>query len=106
MMLELLGQKTSQAHDGHAALKVAAEFKPEVVFMDIGLPGLSGHEACERMRKDLGMTDVYLVALSGYGTEEDRRKSLHAGFDSHLVKPLDPSLLPEILASAEKRPAP
>ena len=105
MMLELLGQTTSQAHDGNAAIKAAAEFKPEVVFMDIGLPGLSGHEAAERMRKDLGMTDVYMVALSGYGTEEDRRKSLHAGFDSHLVKPLDPALLPGILASAERRPA-
>ena len=55
------------------------------------------------MRKDLGMTDVYLVALSGYGSEEDRRKSLHAGFDSHLVKPLDPSQLPAILANAERR---
>ncbi|HYC38499.1 MAG TPA: response regulator [Usitatibacter sp.] len=105
MMLELLGQKTSQAHDGNAALRAAAEFRPEVVFMDIGLPGLSGHEAAVRMRRDLGMTDVYLVALSGYGTEDDRRKSLDCGFDSHLVKPLDPSLLPEILAGAERRPA-
>ena len=102
MMLEILGQTTSQAHDGNAALKVAAEFKPEVVFMDIGLPGLSGHEAAVRMRKDLGMTDVYIVALSGYGTEEDRRKSMHAGFDNHLVKPLDPSQLPKILAGARR----
>jgi signal transduction histidine kinase/DNA-binding response OmpR family regulator len=105
MMLEILGQTTSQAHDGNAALEVAASFKPEVVFMDIGLPGLSGHEACARMRKDLGMTGVYLVALSGYGSDEDRRKSLHAGFDSHLVKPLDPSQLPAILANAERRSA-
>ncbi len=105
MMLEILGQKTSQAHDGNAALEVAASFKPEVVFMDIGLPGLTGHEAAARMRKDLGMTNVYLVALSGYGSDEDRRKSLHAGFDSHLVKPLDPSQLPAILAKAERLPA-
>ena len=105
MMLEILGQTTSQAHDGNAALKVAAEFKPEVVFMDIGLPGLSGHEAAVRMRKDLGMTDVYIVALSGYGTEEDRRKSMHAGFDNHLVKPLDPSQLPKILAGARRTAA-
>lgn len=100
MMLEILGQKTRQAHDGRKALDVAAEFKPELVFMDIGLPGLSGHEAAVRMRKDLGMTDVYMVALSGYGTEEDRRKSLHAGFDSHVVKPLDPAALPGILEKA------
>jgi CheY-like chemotaxis protein/two-component sensor histidine kinase len=103
MMLGILGQETRQAHDGHAAVTAAAEYKPEVVFMDIGLPGLSGHEAASRIRKDLGMGDVYMIALSGYGTEEDRRKSLYAGFDAHLVKPLDPAALPSILASAERR---
>jgi CheY-like chemotaxis protein len=102
MMLEILGQQTRQAHDGRKALAVASEFKPEVVFMDIGLPGLSGHEAAECMRKELGMTEAYLVALSGYGTEEDRRKSLFCGFDTHLVKPLDPAALPGILATASK----
>jgi CheY-like chemotaxis protein len=103
MMLELLGQDTRQAHEGDGALKAAVEFRPELIFMDIGLPGLSGHDIAKRMRGDLGMTDTYIVALSGYGTEEDRRKSLHAGFDSHLVKPLDPSTLPSILAAAERR---
>ncbi len=103
MMLELLGQQTRQAHEGIGALKAAVEYKPELIFMDIGLPGLSGHEIASRMRRDLGMTDTYIVALSGYGTEEDRRKSLYAGFDSHLVKPLDPSTLPSILAAAERR---
>jgi signal transduction histidine kinase len=105
MMLEILGQQTRQAHDGHKAVALAAEFQPEVVFMDIGLPGLSGHEAATRIRKDLGMTDAYMVALSGYGTEEDRRKSIYAGFDSHMVKPLDPAALPGILASAGRRRA-
>jgi CheY-like chemotaxis protein len=104
MMLEILGQQTRQAHEGNGALKVALEYNPEVIFMDIGLPGLSGHEVVTRMRKELGMTDAYIIALSGYGTEEDRRKSAHAGFDSHYVKPLDPSALPGILASAERRP--
>jgi signal transduction histidine kinase/DNA-binding response OmpR family regulator len=103
MMLELLGQQTRQAHEGTGALKAAVEYKPELIFMDIGLPGLSGHEIASRMRRDLGMTDTYIVALSGYGTEEDRRKSLYAGFDSHLVKPLDPSTLPSILAACERR---
>ncbi|HUP98050.1 MAG TPA: response regulator [Usitatibacter sp.] len=102
MMLEILGQQTRQAHDGNKAITVASEFKPEVIFMDIGLPGLSGHEAAARIRKDLGMTDAYMIALSGYGTEEDRRKSMYAGFDTHLVKPLDPSTLPEILASVDR----
>jgi signal transduction histidine kinase len=100
MMLEILGQDTRQAHDGREALSVAADYKPDLVFMDIGLPGISGLEACERMRKDLGMSETYLVALSGYGTEEDRRRSLEAGFDDHLVKPLDPGALPSILGNA------
>ena len=103
MMLQILGQQTAQAHDGHKALTVARDFRPEVVFMDIGLPGLSGHEAASRMRKDLGMEDVFLIALSGYGTEQDRRKSMDAGFDNHLVKPLDPAALPGILASASRQ---
>jgi signal transduction histidine kinase/DNA-binding response OmpR family regulator len=103
MMLEILGHRTCQAHDGHDALKVAREFGPEVIFMDIGLPGLSGHQVVRRMRGDLAMTQAYIVALSGYGTEEDRRKSAEAGFDSHLVKPLDPTALPAILDSASRR---
>jgi len=105
MMLELLGQETRQAHEGTGALKAALEYKPELIFMDIGLPGLTGHEIVERMRGELGMKDTYIVALSGYGTEEDRRKSLVAGFDNHFVKPLDPSSLPSVLAECEKRRA-
>jgi len=105
MMLELLGQETRQAHEGTGALKAAQEYKPELIFMDIGLPGLTGHEIVERMRGELGMKDTYIVALSGYGTEEDRRKSLVAGFDNHFVKPLDPSSLPSVLAECEKRRA-
>jgi signal transduction histidine kinase len=101
MMLEILGQQTRQAHDGREALTVAREYQPDLVFMDIGLPGISGLEACEKMRKELGMRETYLVALSGYGTEEDRRRSLEAGFDDHLVKPLDPGALPGILGGLE-----
>jgi signal transduction histidine kinase len=103
MMLELLGQQTRQAHEGLGAIKAAQEYQPELIFMDIGLPGLSGHEVASKLRGELGMRDTFIVALSGYGTEEDRRKSMRAGFDSHLVKPLDPSALPEILAQADRR---
>ena len=103
MMLELLGQTTYQAHDGRAALEAASRFKPQIVVMDIGLPGLSGYEVVKRMRSELGMRETYIVALSGYGSEEDRRKSVEAGFDSHFVKPLDPSALPQILAAAAIR---
>ena len=103
MMLELLGQQTRQAHESSGALREAAEYKPDLIFMDIGLPGLSGHEIASRIRGELGMTSTYIVALSGYGSEEDRRRSLHAGFDSHFVKPLDPTALPEILAACARR---
>ncbi|HZZ91489.1 MAG TPA: response regulator [Usitatibacter sp.] len=105
MMLELLGQQTRQAHEGNNALTVAQEYQPDVIFMDIGLPGLSGHEVVTKMRNELGMTTPYIIALSGYGTEEDRRKSFKAGFDNHLVKPLDPSALPGLLELAERRAA-
>ena len=103
MMLQLLGQTTRQAHDGKAALEAAAQFMPQIVVMDIGLPGLSGYDVVRRMRGELGMRDAYIVALSGYGSEEDRRKSIEAGFDAHFVKPLDPSALPRILAAAACR---
>jgi len=103
MMLQLLGQTTRQTHDGKAALEAAAQFEPQIVVMDIGLPGLSGYDVVRRMRGELGMRDVYIVALSGYGSEEDRRKSIEAGFDIHFVKPLDPSALPQILAAAACR---
>jgi CheY-like chemotaxis protein len=104
-LLEILGQQTHKAHEGNAAIQAAADYQPDLIFMDIGLPGISGHEAAARIRKDLGMSGVYMVALSGYGTEEDRRKSMYAGFDTHLVKPLDPTLLPGILSAVEKRGA-
>jgi signal transduction histidine kinase/CheY-like chemotaxis protein len=105
MMLEILGHDTRQAHDGREAITAARDYDPDLIFMDIGLPGISGLEACEKIRNELGMRSVYLVALSGYGTEEDRRKSLAAGFDSHLVKPLDPGALPSILEGAGRRGA-
>jgi CheY-like chemotaxis protein len=102
-MLEILGQKTHQAHDGNGAIAEASQFRPDLIFMDIGLPGISGHEAASRLRRDPQTAEAYMVALSGYGTEEDRRKSLYSGFDAHLVKPLDPSTLPGILAAAGRR---
>jgi len=105
MMLELLGQQTRQAHEGNSAVVAAQEYQPEVIFMDIGLPGLSGHEVVAKLRNELGMKEPYIIALSGYGTEEDRRKSFNAGFDNHLVKPLDPSALPGILELAQRRAA-
>ena len=103
MMLDILGQETRQAHDGPSAVTAASEYQPDLIFMDIGLPGLSGHEAAQKIRGELGMDGVYMIALSGYGTEDDRRKSLEAGFNTHMVKPLDPSLLPGLLTAAARK---
>jgi CheY-like chemotaxis protein len=98
MLLRLGGHDVRTAYDGMAAIQVASEFRPEVVLLDIGLPGISGYEVARRLRRESGLEDVFLVALTGYGQEEDRRRSQEAGFDSHLVKPADPTKLQELLA--------
>jgi CheY-like chemotaxis protein len=98
MLLRLAGHEVRVAHDGPSALEVAGEFRPEVVLLDIGLPGINGYEVARRMRGELGMADALIVALSGYGGEDDRRKSAEAGFNAHLVKPADPGALQDLLA--------
>jgi PAS domain S-box-containing protein len=91
-MLELLlatmgPHRIAVAHDGPSALEQLASFAPEIVLLDIGLPGMDGHQVGRRMRQDEEHGGVLLVALTGYGQEEDRRRSRQAGFDAHLVKP-------------------
>jgi two-component system CheB/CheR fusion protein len=99
MLLRLRGQVVKVAQDGPAALEAAAGFKPEVVILDIGMPGMNGYELARRLRHDLGLDQALLIALSGYGTDEDRRLSQEAGFDAHLVKPLVPGALEALLAN-------
>ncbi|HEV2950319.1 MAG TPA: ATP-binding protein [Gemmataceae bacterium] len=99
MLLEILGHEVRTVHDGPMALAEAEKFLPEVVLMDIGLPGMDGFEVARRMRQDHGMKDTTLVAITGYGQDEDRRRSHEAGFDAHLVKPIDPKDLNHLLAS-------
>jgi two-component system CheB/CheR fusion protein len=77
---------------------MAATFRPDVVLLDIGLPGLDGYQVAQRLREDPALKDVTLIAASGYGQEADRRRSREVGFDRHLVKPVDPRELREILA--------
>ena len=100
MLLGIFGHQVEIAHEGVTALQVAWTFKPELVFLDIGLPGMNGYEVARRIRGDMGMTDVALIALSGYGTKEDQLRSMEAGFTRHLTKPIDPTLLPDIIAAA------
>lgn len=89
MLMRLLGHEVSTAHDGEAGLHAAAQFGPDIVLLDIGLPRLDGLEVARRLRGDLGLRNTLLIAMTGYGQEEDRRRSRGAGFDAHLVKPVD-----------------
>ena len=89
LLLGAHGYPVKVVYDGAAALRFAAENHPDVVLLDIGMPGMNGYETARRLRHELGLTGTLLVAVSGYGTEEDRRRSKEAGFDHHLVKPID-----------------
>jgi CheY-like chemotaxis protein len=94
------GHEVAVAYDGVAAVHRAEAFRPEVAVLDLGMPGLTGHEVARRLRQRADLGRVRLVALTGWGQEEDRRVSLAAGFDLHLVKPLDPADLPLVLDGA------
>jgi PAS domain S-box-containing protein len=97
-LLTLLGHDVEVAYDGESALTVAAAHKPEIILMDIGLPGLTGYEVVRRLRQGPTCKTALIVAVSGYGQEDDRRKSSEAGFDHHLVKPVDLDSLVTLLA--------
>jgi PAS domain S-box-containing protein len=99
LLLEITGNKTFTAHDGAAALEAAMTHRPEVVLLDIGLPTLNGYEVCRRIREEPWGEEVVLIALTGWGQEEDRRKSHEAGFDGHLVKPVNYQALMALLSS-------
>ena len=86
-------------------LEAAAEFRPDVVLLDIGLPGMDGYEVARRLRRTPRPAAAVLVALTGWGQEEDRRRSREAGFDHHLVKPVDPDALNRVLADLRLGPA-
>lgn len=98
MLMKLNGHATHVEYDGLSALKAAAEFQPDVVLLDIGLPGLDGYEAARRLRQQPWGKRLLLIALTGWGEEGDRRKSGDAGFNCHLVKPVDHASLARLLA--------
>jgi CheY-like chemotaxis protein len=89
LLLEMMDYDVRTAEDGLEALDVAQVFRPDIVLLDIGLPRLNGYETAQRVRQLDGGGDVLLVALTGWGQDEDRRRSRAAGFDHHLVKPVD-----------------
>jgi len=99
ILLQLGGHETHVAHDGVEALEVAEKVRPDVVLLDIGLPRLNGYEVCHRLRKEPWARNLAVVALTGWGQDEDRHRSREAGFDAHLVKPVDHDALLKLLAS-------
>jgi PAS domain S-box-containing protein len=97
-LLKLDGNETHAVYDGLTAVETAATFQPDVVLLDIGLPGLNGYDVANRIREQAWGRKMVLVALTGWGQEEDRRRSREAGFDHHLTKPVDPVALKKLLA--------
>jgi PAS domain S-box-containing protein len=102
-MLGLLGYEVRATHDGEEAVRLASEFRPEVVVLDIGMPRLNGYQAAERIRAAEWGRDMLLLALTGWGQEEDRRRAQEAGFGHHLTKPVDPSELVKLLRNSIRR---
>ena len=101
-LLRMGGAETYLAHDGEEAVSAAETFHPEVVLLDIGLPKIDGYDVCRRIRSTTWGKDALLVALTGWGQDEDRRQAREAGFDHHMVKPVDYTALSEVLSRAER----
>jgi len=108
MLLEFEGHTVEVAHDGTAALAAAERLRPQVVVLDIGMPGLSGYEVATRLRATDWGQGVLIVAATGWGHDDDRRRALEAGFDRHLTKPMDATAfaasLGEWVDEAARRP--
>ena len=104
-MLKTIGQETHLAYDGLEALNVAEKVCPEIAFLDIGMPKLNGYEVARRIREQPWGKNVVLVALTGWGQEEDQRRSREAGFDHHMVKPAEYGALIKLLTELQPRPA-
>jgi PAS domain S-box-containing protein len=99
MLLQIAGNETFTAHDGESAFTAIEQHRPQAVLLDIGLPTLNGYEVCRRVRQRPWGKEIILIALTGWGQEEDRRRSREAGFDGHLVKPVNFAALVKLLGS-------
>ena len=98
-LLQLLGAEVRVAYDGAAALEALGAFRPSVVLLDLGMPGMDGYEVARRIRAQPGSGDPTLIALTGWGQASDRQRTQEAGFDHHLVKPVDIGAMQAVLAS-------
>jgi len=106
LMLEVLGNEVRVAHDGEAAVAAAEDFNPDMILLDIGMPKLNGYGACRRIREAPWGTRPMIVALTGWGQEADKHRSREAGFDRHLVKPVEPAMLEKLIHSLPATPPP
>lgn len=104
LMLRFSGYDVRVAYSGQSALSAVDEYQPNVVLLDIGLPEMDGYDIARRLRQRPQLKDVWLIALTGYGLDSDRQRSQEAGFDHHLVKPVDPQKLEDLLAMLIKLP--
>ena len=93
LLLRALGHEVHVAHDGAEALEAARRLQPQVVFLDIVMPGMGGYEVARRLRVDMPSADLRVYAMSGFGQDADRQRSIEAGIDQHLVKPLEREVL-------------
>jgi CheY-like chemotaxis protein len=98
MLLSIMGHDTRTAHDGESAVAAAESFLPEVVLLDIGLPKLNGYEVAQRIRGSSWGTSMFLIAVTGWGQDEDRQRSSEVGLNVHMVKPVEPAALEKLLA--------
>lgn len=103
MLLGLLGHECRAASCGRDALDVAAQFEPDIVLLDLGLPDVSGYEVARELRRMRGGQPLYLAAITGWGTDEDRARAIEAGFDQHVLKPADYAKLRDVIVRAERR---
>ncbi|MGH7170796.1 MAG: response regulator [Gemmataceae bacterium] len=105
-MLRSWGHEVEVASDGRAALLAVQRAVPDAVLLDVGLPGMSGYEVARQLRQRAELERTLLVAVTGYGREEDRRRAREVGFDEHLIKPVEANVLRELLAKHAARAAP
>jgi len=98
MVVSTMGHEAETAHDGRAALEAARSRQPDIVLLDISMPGMDGFMVARRLRSEPGLRKIRVVALTGYGQQDDRRRTREAGFDDHLVKPVSPEDLRRLLA--------
>ena len=104
VMLQMFGHDVQAVYSGQSALETAVESQPDFVLLDIGLPDIDGYEVARRLREQPRTKDVRLIAVTGYGQDSDRQRSQEAGFDHHLVKPVEAEKLEDLLATLAKQP--